>query len=123
VLRIALCLAVISACGGDPPPFTFVLVQGSDTVLLEQMFANYDEGRAAGTFTVVVTSGGASMEVSKEVGFCAVAAKCAGPIAVERLTLTVSPDRPDHVLGYFCDGLDGTLTGGVDVSGTGDCSR
>jgi hypothetical protein len=117
-------MAVMSAasCSDDAPPFSFIL-RDSEMVLLERSFSSYAEAIASGSYVVTLSSGNTSMDITKEVGFCASAAPCAGPMTIEALTLTLNPDRPDHILTYYCEGLDGALMGGLDVMGTGACAR
>lgn len=93
--------------------------QAPELTLLDMSFPDYNAGKEAGPFNVVVTDGVATKTLSVDVGFCENNAPCAGPISLEYLEL--APSYPGFVIYFQCVGLDGTKRGGIETSGTGDC--
>jgi hypothetical protein len=125
--RIIVMLLVLPGACAEPeePIFTFRIVQlmtpeAPETTLLDMTFANYTSAKNAGPFTVDVADETTTRQLSFMVGYCERAASCAGPISLEHLG--VLPQLPGYV-GYFeCVGIDGSESGGIDKSGTGDCA-
>ncbi len=126
-MRCAWALLVLVGCTDEPaPPFHYIASERIDQVmtrtLVDRAFDSYTDALAEPPQTFVLDDGTTARTIELSIGACR-GYPCLGGVMEETVVLAVSSPSADAVVSLFCEGTDGRIWVGIDVSGQGACRR